>query len=133
MTKPSSPYNTVSEMSSHSIGTKEKPHEQDPNIRSNSSKKRKAPEPDDEKEDASEIRPSTPPPAGLKSELEDEPDYERTPGRDGRIKKDRSSVEPDIKPFKGPPGKKVRKTRSEKNEEYIQFALENEGHLFHEY
>lgn len=58
---------------------------------------------------------------------------EHTPGRDGPIKEERRSASPDIKPFKGPPGKKVRKTAHEKNEEYKQFIRENEGHMFHEY
>jgi hypothetical protein len=84
---------------------------------------------------------STPPPAALEvsttppndSELAHLPSYERTPGRVGPIKELKLDVEPDIKPFKGPPGKKVRKTAWEKEEEYKQFALENEDHVFHEY
>ncbi|KAG4414369.1 hypothetical protein IFR04_012506 [Cadophora malorum] len=57
---------------------------------------------------------------------------EHTPGRDGPIKEEWHLASPDIKPFKGPPGKKVRKTAHEKNEEYKQFIRENEGHMFHE-
>ncbi|PVH68753.1 hypothetical protein DL98DRAFT_662030 [Cadophora sp. DSE1049] len=57
---------------------------------------------------------------------------DHTPGRDGPIKEERRSASPDIKPFKGPPGKKVRKSAWEKNEEYKQFIRENEGHMFHE-
>lgn len=59
-------------------------------------------------------------------------DRERTPGRDGPIKEERHDCEPDIKPFKGEKGHKVRKTHWEKEEEYRQFAFENEGHTFHE-
>ena len=105
---------------------------------SNSSKKRKATEQEVETEiepeDESDKRPSTPPPAaGLPSELADEPNYEKTPGRDGPIKKEDFTVNPDIKPFKGPKGKKVRKTYEEKEEENTQFALDNENYIFHEY
>lgn len=39
---------------------------------------------------------------------------------------------PDIKPFKGEPGHKVRKTAHEKNEEYKQHIRDNEGHTFHQ-
>jgi len=93
------------------------------------SKKRKAQ--DDPAEDKENIDPpSTPPPAASKVE---ETQHERTPGRVGPIKSDDFSLEPDIKPFKGPPGKKVRKTAWEKDQEYRRFALENEGHCFHEY
>ena len=74
---------------------------------------------------------ATPPPAESKGSADPKP-YEKTPGRVGPIKKDNLSLSPDIKPFKGPPGRKVRKTRHEKNEEYRQFARENEGHTFHE-
>lgn len=119
---------------SPNINSKEKPQKQDHDLTSNTntSKKRKAPEHSDEAENPAPVRPSTPP-AGLQSELADEPNYERTPGRDGPIKSERSCADPDIKPFKGPPGKKVRKTRREKEDEYTQFAFENEGHTFHEY
>lgn len=58
---------------------------------------------------------------------------EQTPGREGPIKPEDFSCEPDIKPFKGEKGKKVRKTVWEKEEEYRQFAFENENHVFHEY
>ncbi|KAH6721737.1 hypothetical protein BKA61DRAFT_505885 [Leptodontidium sp. MPI-SDFR-AT-0119] len=61
-----------------------------------------------------------------------EENREHTPGRDGPIKEERRSVTPDIKPFKGEPGKKVRKTAYEKNEEYKKFIRENEDHTFHE-
>lgn len=60
-------------------------------------------------------------------------ELERTPGRLGPIKPKDFSVTPDIKPFKGPKGKKVRKTAHEKNEEYTQFIRENESHCFHQY
>jgi hypothetical protein len=97
-----------------------------------SSKKRKAEDAapaEDNKENVD--RPSTPPPA--ESKISSEPaQHERTPGRVGPIKKESHDCKPDIKPFKGPPGKKVRKTRWEKNEEYRQFALEHEEHPFHE-
>jgi len=108
----------------------------------NIKKKRKAenevPE-EDNKENVE--RPSTPPPTASKvsttplndSELAHLSSYERTPGRVGPIKEEKFDVKPDIKPFKGPPGKKVRKTAWEKEEEYKQFALENEDHVFHEY
>jgi hypothetical protein len=91
-----------------------------PQPKANISKKRKAevavPEDEDKENKA---RPSTPtskskvsapaPPLG-DSELANMPGYERTPGRVGPIKEERFDVSPDIKPFKGPPGKKVRKT-----------------------
>jgi hypothetical protein len=74
--------------------------------------------------------PSTPPPeSNTPANLERN---EKTPGRVGPIKHSDHSLDPDIKPFKGPPGKKVRKTPHEKNEEYRQFALDNEDHTFHE-
>jgi len=97
------------------------------------SKKRKTP-PDEDKENASP--PSTPKSKSPQSSAEIEAgsrEYEKTPGRKGPIKEDDHSVKPDIKPFKGPRGKKVRKTVHEKNQEYTQFCLENEGHVFHEY
>lgn len=59
-------------------------------------------------------------------------DRERTPGREGPIKEDRRDCDPDIKPFKGEKGHKVRKTAQEKEEEYRQFAFQNEGRTFHE-
>lgn len=59
--------------------------------------------------------------------------YETTPGRDGPIKPGGNfDCKLDIAPFKGPPGKKVRKTAREKDEEYRKFGRENEGHCFHE-
>ncbi len=109
---------------------------------SNIGKKRKAELEIPEEENKENFgRPSTPPPAASKvattplndSELAHLPSYERTPGRVGPIKEERFDVKPDIKPFKGPPGKKVRKTAWEKEEEYKQFALENEDYVFHEY
>jgi hypothetical protein len=109
---------------------------------SNIGKKRKAEHEVSEVENKENFgRPSTPPPAASKvsttppndSELAHLPSYERTPGRVGPIKEMKFDVKPDIKPFKGPPGKKVRKTAWEKDEEYKQFALENEDHVFHEY
>jgi hypothetical protein len=108
----------------------------------NIKKKRKAESEVPEEEKKENVgRSSTPPPAASKvsttppndSELAHLPSYERTPGRVGPIKELKFDVEPDIKPFKGPPGKKVRKTAWEKEEEYKQFALENEDHVFHEY
>jgi len=86
--------------------------------KANISKKRKAEAEAPEAEDKeNEARPSTPPskskvsapPLG-DSELANMPGYERTPGREGPIEPENFDVEPDIKPFKGPPGKKVRKT-----------------------
>ncbi len=110
--------------------------QQMPNI----SKKRKAENEAPEEENKENIeRPSTPPAQSKSSttppndsELAHLPSYERTPGRVGPIKEVKFNVSPDIKPFKGPPGKKVRKTAWEKNEEYKQFARENEDHVFHE-
>jgi hypothetical protein len=108
----------------------------------NIKKKRKAESEVPEEEMKENVgRPSTPPPAASKvsttppndSELAHLPSYERTPGRVGPIKELKFDAKPDIKPFKGPPGKKVRKTAWEKEEEYKQFALENEDHVFHEY
>lgn len=94
-------------------------------------RKRKASEiSHDEKENEPSQRPKTPPTP------EEYPHKaarnETTPGRVGPIKKEDFSLKPDIKPFKGPPGHKVRKTRQEKNEEYRQFAREHEDHIFHE-
>lgn len=79
-----------------------------------------AAEPKRRKED-----PATPPPKPK--------EQKRTPGRIGPIKRESSSLLPDIKPFKGPPGKKVRKTHYEKEKEYTQFIRENEEHPFYEY
>lgn len=91
------------------------------------SKKRKAHDPiDDDKENLD--TPTTP----RSKQVVEEDHRERTPGRDGPIKEEQRGLKPDIKPFKGPPGKKVRKTPYEKNEEYRQFCRENEGHPFHE-
>lgn len=77
------------------------------------------------------IPPSTPPrELGGRTLL---PRNEKTPGRIGPIKPERFNLpSPDIKPFKGPKGKKVRKTYWEKEEEYRQFILANEDHCFHE-
>ncbi|TVY82924.1 hypothetical protein LSUE1_G002266 [Lachnellula suecica] len=94
------------------------------------SKKRKAQEEppiEDNKENVA--RPATPP---AESKFSSAKTCERTPGRVGPIKEDDRSLSPDIKPFKGTKGQKVRKTAHEKNEEYRQFARENEGHMFHE-
>jgi hypothetical protein len=94
-------------------------------------KKRKAPEASPPANDQENVPPpSTPPPesrapAGLERN-------EKTPGRVRPIRYSDHSLDPDIKPFKGPPGKKVRKTWHEKNEEYRQFALNHEGHPFHD-
>lgn len=112
------------------------------NAKATASKKRKAHpiEEDKENEDSSATHPAahpsnkksnrkenaTPPPADSTREPS-----ANTPGRVGPIRRTSFSVEPDIKPFKGPPGKKVRKTYQEKQDEYAQFALENEGHCFH--
>jgi hypothetical protein len=75
-------------------------------------------------------RNATPPPTETNKPDESKPSV-NTPGRVGPIRKTSFSCEPDIKPFKGPPGKKVRKTAQEKDEEYKKFALENEKHVFH--
>ncbi|CZT45759.1 uncharacterized protein RSE6_06101 [Rhynchosporium secalis] len=61
-----------------------------------------------------------------------ENERERTPGRDGPVKEENFDLKPDIKPFKGEKGHKVRKTAREKEEEYVKFVLENEEHPFHE-
>lgn len=94
-------------------------------------KKRKAgdaPPIEEDKENTSP--PSTP----VKQETQSEAkEHEKTPGRVGPVKPRTRCPSPDIKPFKGPPRKKVRKTRAEKDEEYRQFARENEDHWFHEY
>lgn len=76
-------------------------------------------------------RPTTPP-AQSKTEVEPQ-QHEKTPGRVGPIINLPSPGKPDIKPFKGPKGQKVRKTWYEKEEEYKQFIRENPGHVFHEY
>ena len=55
----------------------------------------------------------------------------RTPGRIGPIKP-KCHCEPDIKPFKGEPGHKIRKSFAEKEKEYKDFILNHEGHAFHE-
>jgi hypothetical protein len=69
-------------------------------------------------------RPKTPPPAKPARN-------EKTPGRVGPIK---STLFPkyDIAPFKGPKGKKVRKTHQEKEEEYAERVLNDPDHCFHE-
>jgi hypothetical protein len=104
--------------------------QQKPNV----GKKRKAEDEIPEEDNKENIeRPSTPPPTESgESELAHLPSYERTPGRVGPIKPENFDVSPDIKPFKGPPGKKVRKTAREKDEEYKQFVRENKDHVFHE-
>lgn len=80
-------------------------------------------------------KPSTPPRPfnPFDSELASEPDYEKTPGRLGRIGHTDFSLKPDIKPFKGPKGQKERKSHEEIEEEWGQFALDNENASFHEY
>lgn len=89
------------------------------------SKKRKAQEAPPEEENKEKVRPRlTPPPAESKA-LAEAKQNEKTPGRVGPIKRTSFSASPDIKPFKGPPGKKVRKTWYEKEEEYTQFICEN--------
>jgi hypothetical protein len=111
--------------------------QQKPNV----SKKRKAENEAQEDHNEENLhRPSTPPAASKvwsspqpgESELAHLPSYERTPGRVGPIKTVNFDIKPDIKPFKGPPGKKVRKTAWEKDQEYKQFVRENEGHVFHQ-
>lgn len=57
---------------------------------------------------------------------------EKTPGRVGPIKEIDMNIDFDISPFKGPKGKRVRKTPQEKNEEYRQRARETPGHCFHD-
>lgn len=97
------------------------------------SKKRKAEEPLPSVEEVRENdRPTTPPSSKSKSDVESK-EHEKTPGRVGPIKPRSFSTSPNIQPFKGPPGKKVRKTRHEKDEEYKQFIRDNEKHIFHEY
>ncbi|KAH8594006.1 hypothetical protein B0O99DRAFT_625740 [Bisporella sp. PMI_857] len=71
-----------------------------------------------------EARSATPPPAS-------EPKKITTPGRVGPIRRTSFSCTPNILPFKGTKGKKVRKTAAEKDAEYKQFVLENEQHVFH--
>ena len=104
-----------------------------------SSKKRKAfdiPNDDEDKENKENKQNAnprvTPPPA--KSPAQTKPvESQTTPGRIGPIKPEANfDLSPEIKPFKGPKGKKVRKTFQEKEDEYRQFGLENEGHCFHE-
>jgi hypothetical protein len=68
-------------------------------------------------------RPQTPPPADEK-----EP---RTPGCVGPVKKE-CQCKPDIKPLKGEPGHKVRKSAWEKEKEYTDFVKQHEGHMFHQ-
>lgn len=122
------PSGAVSEKSDNQVGKTTRP-------RVSTTKKRKASEEEDKEESTLEAgdkseeinQESTPPPPPEIRERE------RTPGRVGPIKKEDFSLEPDIKPFKGPKGKKVRKTFQEKEEEYAQFVLTNEGHPFHEY
>jgi hypothetical protein len=75
--------------------------------------------------------PATPPPAETAESNVVAEQHERTPGRVGPILPEDFSISPDIKPFKGPPGKKVRKTWYEKDQEYKQFIRENELHPFH--
>ena len=70
-------------------------------------------------------RPRTPPPVDA-SQLQP-----RTPGRVGPIKKE-CNCKPDIKPFRGEPGRKVRKTAAEKEREYTDFVRQHEGHPFYE-
>jgi hypothetical protein len=74
-------------------------------------------------------RPSTPQPA---CEVVD--GVEKTPGRDGPIKEQKIGVGSGIKiaPFKGPKGQKVRKSFSEKEEEYGQEVLKRPDHNFYE-
>ncbi|RDW60599.1 hypothetical protein BP6252_11982 [Coleophoma cylindrospora] len=95
------------------------------------SRKRKAEESGAAEEETD--RPSTPPPAKATKTAEPEQKIITTPGRVGPIKPTLHDCSPDIKPFKGPPGKKVRKTAQEKAAEYKKFVLENEGHAFNEY
>ncbi|RDW91670.1 hypothetical protein BP5796_02835 [Coleophoma crateriformis] len=82
-------------------------------------RKRKA---EESEEETKANRPSTPPPAKVTKTGEPEQKIITTPGRIGPIKKTsrdcEPDIEPDIKPFKGPPGKKVRKTYKEKDDEY---------------
>lgn len=75
-------------------------------------------------------RPSTPTNPDTMSGF---PRNERTPGRVGPITpRTFDAPEPDIKPFKGPPGKKVRKTRWETDEEYKQYIRATPEHRFHD-
>ena len=70
-------------------------------------------------------RTRTPPPAG---EPQQQP---RTPGRIGPIQES-CQCEPDIKPFRGEKGHKVRKSAFEKDQEYKDFIRRHEGHPFHD-
>jgi hypothetical protein len=104
-----------------------------PQQKANISKKRKAETEAPEEDKENEVRPSTPPPKPKApapplgdSELANMPGYERTPGRVGPIKPEDRNCRPNIEPFKGPKGKKVRKTAWEKDEEFKQFAREHE-------
>ena len=79
------------------------------------SKKRKPQEAPPTEEDKENVyQPSTPPPAESKASSEPA-QHEKAPRRVGPIKKESFNCEPGIKPFKGPPGKKVRKTAYEKD------------------
>ncbi|KAF2249446.1 hypothetical protein BU26DRAFT_519506 [Trematosphaeria pertusa] len=86
-----------------------------------------------EREDKQNERPQTPPegsPKDFPQQLQER--NQKTPGRVGPVKKRDFDLEPQIHPFKGEPGHKVRKSAAEKEEEYTQFIREHEGHPFHE-
>jgi hypothetical protein len=95
-------------------------------------KKRKAPEASSPASDQENVPPPSTPPPEPNTPANPERN-EKTPGHVGPIKHSDNSLNPDIKPFKGPPEKKVRKTPHEKNEEYKQFALGHEDHIFHDF
>lgn len=110
---------------------KRKSLSEDENSEGATRKKQERPTPDRQKKTI-EPETSTPIDVSLGRYTRDHIDREHTPGREGPIKEDDDDCEPDIKPFKGEKGHKVRKTPCEKEEEYQQFAFENEGHTFHE-
>ncbi|CAG8952491.1 hypothetical protein HYFRA_00001238 [Hymenoscyphus fraxineus] len=110
-----------------SSSPKPEPIELSPNDTSNT--KDEAAKPEESKPEAS--KPQTPtktPPSPTPAAKP----YEKTPGRVGPIREDDMSIKFDIKPFKGPKGKKVRKTAQEKDDEYGRLCLETPGHTFHE-
>ena len=72
---------------------------------------------EDDKENVS--RPSTPDPGSKVEEGKTSQENPSTPGRVGPIKRVSYDVEPNIAPFKGPKGKKVRKSAYEKEQEYV--------------
>ncbi|PSK56755.1 hypothetical protein B9Z65_6379 [Elsinoe australis] len=84
-------------------------------------------EPPQNKENEEPTRPSTPPTTSTPAHRN-----EKTPGRVGPDLPEKMGLSPDIAPFKGPKGNKVRKTPAEKSAVYDQFILNNPEHCFHE-